>query len=74
MSNMATPKRKKAEPEPKPRRRRPVLQITMPEDVEAGLTAYIAAQDAPPDRTAVGLAALKAFLSARGFWPPPAGK
>ncbi len=64
-----------ATPKPAPKSakkpRGPILHMRVPVEVEAALLAYIAAQDAPPDRTAVGLAALRAFLAVRGFLKPP---
>lgn len=63
-------KPKKSKPS---RDRGPVLFLRLPEETEAAILAYIAAQDVPPDKTAVGLAAIHEFLAKRGFWPPKRG-
>ncbi len=63
---MAPPKK----PAKKPAKKRgPVLFITMDEGTDAELHAYLAAQDVAPDRSAVGLKALREFLVSRGFKP-----
>lgn len=68
------PKPRKSEP-PKPvsKPRGPVLFIRLDGDTEAALVAFIAAQDVEPDRSAVGLKALRGFLRERGFYPPKKG-
>jgi hypothetical protein len=48
----------------------PVLYLRITPDDEAALQAYIDAQDTPPDRTAVGLRALRQFLESRGYRHP----
>jgi hypothetical protein len=65
-ATMPRPKKKPA-PEKKPQ---PVLFLRLDAATEAALVGYINSQEAPPDRTAVGLAALRQFLTRHGFWPP----
>jgi len=70
MPAMATPKKKTTADtsKPKPSKDRgPVLYLRLSDDDEAALTGYIAAQEVPPDRTAVGLTALRQFLGRHGF-------
>jgi len=43
--------------------------ITMPDDLDAGVTAYQRSQDAPPTLTAIVHAALRAYLIERGYLP-----
>lgn len=52
----------------------PVLYIRLSPPLDAALAAYIDRQKAKPDRQAVGVAALEAFLQSEGLWPPPALK
>jgi hypothetical protein len=75
---MAVMAKKKSDP-PKPPakpagRKRPVLFVTLDDATERQLVAFIGRQRVPPDRSSVGLAALREFLQREGFWPPPAGK
>lgn len=49
--------------------RGPVLYLRMTDADEQGLEAYIAAQEVPPDKNAVGLTALRQFLGRHGFGP-----
>lgn len=49
--------------------RGPVLYLRLDDETEASLQAFIAAQRVEPDRTAVGLKALREFLSREGYWP-----
>lgn len=51
-----------------------ILAMRLAPDLEESLTAYIAAQKFPPDRTAVGTRALIDFLRSEGFYPPPPRK
>jgi len=62
--------RKKPAKKTSPKKRGPVLFVTMDEQTDAELQAYIAAQDVGPDRSAVGLKALREFLVSRGFRKP----
>jgi hypothetical protein len=48
-----------------------MLLLRLDEDTVAALTAYLASLEVPPERTAVGLAALRKFLAERGFPPKP---
>jgi hypothetical protein len=50
----------------------PILYLRLLPSDEAALQDYIHAQDTPPDRTAVGLRALRAFLRERGYLKDPA--
>lgn len=52
----------------------PVLYLRLTAADEAALQAYIEAQDTPPDRTAVGLRAVRSFLTERGFLTPTKSK
>ena len=44
--------------------------ITVPRDLQAGLQAYLRAQEVAPSLTAVVQAALREYLLARGYLPP----
>lgn len=56
---------------PKPAKEpKPVLYLRLTDEDESTLQEYIAAQDAPPDRQAVGLAALREFFQRRGYPKP----
>ena len=48
------------------------LSVWIPAELRAGIGDYIAAQDTPPDLTAVVKKALEEFLTSRGFWPSTA--
>lgn len=54
----------------KPKEPTPVLYLRLTPEHDAAIQEYIARQKAKPDRQAVGLAALEAFLEAEGLWPP----
>ena len=54
--------------------RGPVLNLRLGAEREAAVAAFIAAQKVPPDKSAVVLAALDAFLRDEGFWPPAGEK
>lgn len=41
--------------------------ITIPDDLEDGLAAYLERQDAPPTLTSLVQAALRTYLSDRGY-------
>lgn len=43
--------------------------ISIPEDLEQAVTAYISAQEAPPPLTAIVAAALREYLAERGYLP-----
>ena len=51
--------------------RGPVLFIRVDEATEAQLVAFMKAQRVEPDRSAVGLTALREFLEREGFRPKP---
>lgn len=57
-----------------PKRKRDVLFISLDSETEACLVAFIASQVVEPDRSAVGLKALREFLGKQGYWPPKPGK
>ena len=44
--------------------------VTIPADLQAALETYLSEQDARPALTAVVRAALREFLSSRGYAPP----
>ncbi len=44
--------------------------ITIADDLEAAIEAYVKRQDVPPALTSVVQAALREFLAHRGFAPP----
>lgn len=56
------------------KRRGPVLFISLDANTEASLVAFISSQVVEPDRSAVGLKALREFLAKQGYWPPPKPK
>ncbi|MCX8050121.1 MAG: hypothetical protein N3A55_10760 [Methylohalobius sp.] len=45
--------------------------ITLSEEIAQALEAYLKAQEVPPSRTAVIQAALREYLSRRGYLPEP---
>lgn len=47
----------------------PVLYLRLTPAHEEALEKYIQRQKAKPDRQAVGLAAIEAFLEQEGLWP-----
>jgi hypothetical protein len=55
-----------------PKKRGPVLFITMDDQTDAELQAFITAQRVGPDRSSVGLVALREFLVREGFRKPDA--
>lgn len=69
---MANPKKPAKQPPPsKPAKQRgPVVFITLDDETDAQLQAFIAAQDVEPSSAAVGLKALREFLVSRGFRKP----
>lgn len=71
VGTMTTPKKPRGgagKPAKKPRG--PVVFISLDDDTEAALQSFIAAQPVSPDRAAVGLTALRRFLSEHGHFPP----
>ena len=44
--------------------------ITIPDDIEAALEAYVKRQEVPPVLTSITQAALREYLARRGFAPP----
>lgn len=69
MVGMAKETRKSVPSKPA-KKRGPVLFITLDDETEAGLVAYIASHEVPPDRSAVGLVALRQFLTERKYLKP----
>lgn len=69
MVGMAEKPRKTAASKPA-KKRGPVLFMTLDAETEAALVAYIAAQEVEPDRSAVGIKALRLFLSERKYLKP----
>lgn len=61
------------QPAKKPKRDKesvPVVYLRLDDDTDTALRAYIAAQEVPPDRAAVGMTALRQFLAKHGVYPP----
>ncbi len=73
LSGMA--KSKKNPPEPTtPKGRSQVYNVRLGHDLDASIAAYLASQEVPPDKSAVIVAAVRDFMKARGFYPPPEQK
>jgi hypothetical protein len=51
--------------------KRNVVFVTLDEATEAALQRFLAAQRIPPERSAVGFAAIVEFLSKEGYPPYP---
>ena len=68
---VAMSKQKKPDAE---KRKRAVVFISLDDPTEAALQKFLAAQRIPPDRSAVGFAALIEFLKREGFPPAPQPK
>jgi len=64
------PKPQSRPEQPASKSRGPTVMIRPDPQTEAELVAYINAQDVAPDRSAVGLKALREFLVSRGFRKP----
>lgn len=58
---------------PPPKKTKTML-LRMDPATASALAAYIAAQDVPPKRNPVVIAALRRFLAERGHWPLPRPK
>jgi hypothetical protein len=57
---------------PKPTADKPTpIYLRIDADTDRALTAFIAKQPAPPERTVVTLTALHEFLAKHGCWPVP---
>ncbi len=57
-------------PKKKPKDTAPVIYLRLDDGTYSALLAYIGAQETPPDKTTVGLVALRQFLSKHGHYPP----
>ncbi len=66
LTTMPPPKKKPGRVGRKPKNPG-MLMLRLDADTVAALEAYIVAQEVPPERTAVGLTALRRFLSDKGF-------
>ena len=47
----------------------PVIYLRLDDGTYRGLLSYIQAQETPPDKTTVGLVALRQFLAKHGHYP-----
>ena len=66
IASMGKQKPQKPDPDPgKP----PPLFVRIDRPLHEAIQAFIAAQEVPPDRTAVVVTALQQFLARHGLWP-----
>jgi hypothetical protein len=73
---MAKKKNKEPEAVPaatkqKPNRNGYPIHAWMPPDIGEAFNRYLASLEIEPTATAVVTAAIREFLTKRGFWPPP---
>lgn len=48
----------------------PVVYLRLDDGTYRALLSYIGSQETPPDKTTVGLVALRQFLTKHGHYPP----
>lgn len=51
-----------------------VLSMRLDLETEGALLRFISSQRVPPDKTSVGIMAIREFLQREGFWPPESSR